>query len=172
MQTQELPDLLLNKLFQDHWTSVYSFAITKTKDHHKAEDLTCETFIKAFLKFESYDQSRNFKNWIFKICTNTFLDNCRKANNEIVYLEDQPNTGISDSSLSPADQIILNEENSNTLRKINFLEKDQKKIITLYYLNDLSYKEISKKLDITEGTARTRLSRAKNALKEALKPSK
>jgi len=58
------------------------------------------------------------------------------------------------------------------LRKINFLEKDQKEIITLYYLNDLSYKEISKKLDITEGTARTRLSRAKNALKEALKPSK
>ena len=58
-----------------------------------------------------------------------------------------------------------------TLKKINFLEEDQKQIITLYYLDNLNYTEISIKLVITEGNARTRLSRAKNALKEALKPS-
>lgn len=171
LQTQELPDLSLNELFQNHWTEVYSFAIKKTKKHHEAEDLTCETFIKAFLKFESYESTRDFKNWIFTICKNTFIDNCRKEINEVVFLEDQLNIGISHNSQSPEDQMILNEEYSYTLREINFLGEDEKQIITLYFLQCLSYKEISKKLKITEGTARTRLSRAKKNLREALNPS-
>ena len=78
---------------------------------------------------------------------------------------------ISDTTPSAEDQMILNKEKSDTLREINFLGEDEKQIITLHYLENLSYKEISEKLKITEGNARTRLSRAKRNLKEALKPS-
>ena len=160
LETQELTARSLNKLFLNHWTDVYSFAKTKTKDLHTAEDLTCETFIKAFIKIESYNPNKRFKPWIIKICKNTFIDSFRKRNRNISYLEDHPNFSVSDNALSPADQMILNEEYSDTLKKINFLGAGEKQIITLYYLDNLSYSEISKKLKITEGTARTRLSRA------------
>jgi RNA polymerase sigma-70 factor (ECF subfamily) len=171
LRTQELTELSLNELFQNHWTEVYSFAKSKTRNHQKADDLTCETFIKAFLKIESYDSKKQFKNWIFTICNNTFIDNCRKTNNQFSYLEDQLHFEISDTTPSAEDQMILNKEKSDTLREINFLGEDEKQIITLHYLENLSYKEISEKLKITEGNARTRLSRAKRNLKEALKPS-
>ena len=52
LQTQELTERPLNELFQNYWTEVYSFAKKKTKDHHKAQDLTCETFTKAFIKLK------------------------------------------------------------------------------------------------------------------------
>ena len=88
LNTQELTERSLNELFQNYWTEVYSFAKSKTRNHHKAEDLTCETFTKAFLKIESYNPNKQFKNWIFTICKNTFLDNIRKSSNTFSYLED------------------------------------------------------------------------------------
>jgi len=171
LETQELTARSLNELFLNHWTEVYSFAKAQTKDLHTAEDLTCETFIKAFIKIESYNPNKRFKPWIIRICKNTFIDSFRKRNRNISYLEDHPNFSVSDNALSPADQMILNEEYSDTLKKINFLGAGEKQIITLYYLDNLSYSEISKKLKITEGTARTRLSRAKNKLKQSLSPA-
>jgi len=168
LRTQELTELSLNELFQNHWTEVYSFAKTKTRNHHNAEDLTCETFIKAFLKIESYDPNKQFKNWIFKICKNTFLDNRRKASNKFSYLEDQLYFQINDTAPSPADQMILKEQYLKALKAIGQLNTDDEEIITLFYLEDLSYNQISADLNISYANARTKLSRAKHKLRDQL----
>ena len=168
LETQELTARSLNKLFLNHWTDVYSFAKTKTKDLHTAEDLTCETFTKAFLKIKSYDPNREFKNWIFTICKNTFLDNTRKVGKTISYLEDQLYSQIQDTALSPSEQIVLKEKYDYTLNTINKLRKGDKQIITLFYLDDLSYKQISADLNISYANARTRLNRAKYRLRSQL----
>mgnify|MGYP003884164483 CR=1 FL=1 len=107
--TQELNERSLNELFQNYWTEVYLFAKSKTRNHHNAEDLTCETFTKAFLKIKSYDPKREFKNWIFTICKNTFLDALRKQGKTVSYLEDQLYFEVNDTRPSPADQLILKE---------------------------------------------------------------
>ena len=166
--TQELNERSLNELFQNYWTEVYLFAKSKTRNHHNAEDLTCETFTKAFLKIKSYDPNREFKNWIFTICKNTFLDNRRKVGNTISYFEDQLYFQIHDTALSPSEQIILKEKYNYTLNTINKLRKGDKQIITLFYLDDLSYKEISSDLNISYANARTRLNRAKHRLRSQL----
>ena len=168
LRTQELTERSLNELFQNYWTEVYSFAKLKTRNHHNAEDLTCETFTKAFLKIKSYDPNREFKNWIFTICKNTFLDNRRKAGNTISYLEDQLHSQIQDTALSPLEQIVLKEEYRNILNTINKLKKGDKQIITLFYLDDLSHKEVSAELNISYANARTRLNRAKHILRSQL----
>ncbi|MCK0179118.1 sigma-70 family RNA polymerase sigma factor [Flavobacteriaceae bacterium S0862] len=168
LRTQELTERPLNELFQNYWTEVYSFAKSQTRNHHKAEDLTCETFTKAFLKIESYNPNKQFKNWIFTICKNTFLDNRRKASNTFSYLEDQLYSQINDTSPSPADQMILKEQYSNALNAISQLGKGDKQIITLYYLDDLSYNQISADLNISYANARTRLNRAKHRLRSQL----
>lgn len=164
LPTQDLKERSLNKLFQNYWTEVYLFAKSKTRNHHNAEDLTCETFTKAFLKIKSYDPNREFRNWIFTICKNTFLDNKRKVGNKIIFLEDQLYFQIKDTTLSPSDQIILKEEYNKTLNIINQLRNEDKQIITLFYLDDLSYNQISSNLNISYASARTRLNRAKHRL--------
>ena len=168
LRTQELTQRSLNELFQNYWTEVYSFAKSKTRNHHNAEDLTCETFTKAFLKIKSYDPNREFKNWIFTICKNTFLDNTRKVGKTISYLEDQLYSQIQDTALSPSEQIVLKEKYDYTLNTINKLRKGDKQIITLFYLDDLSYKQISADLNISYANARTRLNRAKYRLRSQL----
>ena len=168
LNTQELTERSLNELFQNYWTEVYSFAKSKTRNHHKAEDLTCETFTKAFLKIESYNPNKQFKNWIFTICKNTFLDNIRKASNTFSYLEDQFYFQINDTAPSPADQMILKEQYLNALKAISQLNEHDEKIITLFYIDDLSYNQISADLNISYANARTRLNRAKHRLRDQL----
>jgi len=168
LQTQELTERPLNELFQNYWTEVYSFAKKKTKDHHKAQDLTCETFTKAFIKIESYNPNKQFKNWIFTICRNTFLDSTRKASNKFSYLEDLSYFQINDTALSPEKKMILKEKYINLLQEIAQLENHDEEIISLFYLKDLSYEEICKELNISYSNARTRLNRAKHRLRSQL----
>jgi RNA polymerase sigma-70 factor (ECF subfamily) len=168
LHTQALTERSLNELFQNHWTEVYSFAKSKTRNHHKAEDLTCETFIKAFLKFESYNPNQKFKNWIFTICKNTFLDNLRKQGNSFIYLEDHLYFEINDTEPTPADQLILKEQYLNLLKKIGQLKKSDQEIINLFYLEDLSYNQITESLNISYANARTKLNRAKYKLREQI----
>jgi RNA polymerase sigma-70 factor (ECF subfamily) len=168
LNTQELTERSLNELFQNYWKDVYSFAKSKTRNHHKAEDLTCETFTKAFLKIESYNPNKQFKNWIFTICKNTFLDNIRKASNTFSYLEDQFYFQINDTAPSPEKRMIIKEQYSHTLKAIHQLEENDEEIITLFYLADLSYKQISADLNISYANARTRLNRAKHRLRDQL----
>ena len=168
LYTQAWTERSLNELFQNHWTEVYSFAKSKTRNHHQAEDLTCETFIKAFLKFETYDPSQKFKNWIFTICKNTFLDTLRKQGNAVTYLEDQLYFEVNDTKPSPVDLLILKENYLNLLNKIGQLNKSDQDIINLFYLEDLSYEQITERLDISYANARTKLNRAKHKLREHL----
>tara|TARA_B110000285_G_scaffold54532_1_gene62102 strand:+ start:187 stop:696 length:510 start_codon:yes stop_codon:yes gene_type:complete len=168
LYTQALNERSLNDLFQNHWTEVYSFAKSKTRNHHQAEDLTCETFIKAFLKFETYDPSQKFKNWIFTICKNTFLDTLRKQGNAVTYLEDQLYFEVNDTKPSPVDLLILKENYLNLLNKIGQLNNSDQDIINLFYLEDLSYEQITERLDISYANARTKLNRAKHKLREHL----
>lgn len=168
LYTQALNERSLNDLFQNHWTEVYSFAKSKTRNHHQAEDLTCETFIKAFLKFETYDPSQKFKNWIFTICKNTFLDTLRKQGNAVTYLEDQLYFEVYDTKPSPVDLLILKENYLNLLNKIGQLNNSDQDIINLFYLEDLSYEQITERLDISYANARTKLNRAKHKLREHL----
>ena len=168
LYTQALDERSLNDLFQNHWTEVYSFAKSKTRNHHQAEDLTCETFIKAFLKFETYNPSQKFKNWIFTICKNTFLDTLRKQGNAVTYLEDQLYFEVNDTKPSPVDLLILKENYLNLLNKIGQLNKSDQEIINLFYLEDLSYEQITERLDIRYANARTKLNRAKHKLREHL----
>jgi RNA polymerase sigma factor (sigma-70 family) len=154
--------LSLNELFQSHWKDVYLFARSKTKNHHNAEDLTNVTFTKAFLKIESYDPSLEFKNWIFAICKNTFLDEVKKKKYPTFSIDNHPNYEIRDYSPLIIEQIISEEEDMNTLEKISQLREDEQRIITLYYVDELSYNQITEILNISYANARTRLSRARN----------
>jgi RNA polymerase sigma-70 factor (ECF subfamily) len=158
-------ELNINELFSKHYHNVYSFAKSKTLDQHKAEDLTSETFIKAYLKIQSYDASLNFNNWIYTICKNTFLDDVKKKKINSISIDNYSNFEVNDTSLSPLNKLIKGEQYLGLLGLIERLTADEKQIIQLYFLEDLCYEEITRILNITHANARTRLSRAKQNLR-------
>ena len=160
-----LPELNINELFTKHYNEVYSFARSKTKDQNKAADLTSEAFIKAFLKIESYDTSLNFNNWIFTICKNTFLDDIKKKKLNSFSIDEYSNFELHDNSLSPLNKLIIKEQYSHILSVMDRLRSGEKQIIQLFFIEDLSYDEITRRLNISYANARTKLSRAKNNLR-------
>ena len=75
---------------------------------------------------------------------------------------------VNDTRPSPADQLILKENYLNLLNTIGQLNKREQEIINLFYIEDLSYEQITERLDISYANARTKLNRAKHKLRELL----
>jgi len=75
---------------------------------------------------------------------------------------------VNDTRPSPADQLILKENYLNLLNTIGQLNKSEQEIINLFYIEDLSYEQITERLDISYANARTKLNRAKHKLRELL----
>ena len=70
--------LAFSNLLDTYWNEVYSFQLLRTKNEHEAEDITIETFSKAFDKIASYKEAYVFKTWLITISKNLHIDRLRK----------------------------------------------------------------------------------------------
>lgn len=147
---------LINSLKMD----LYKIAKARLKDEDDVLDAIQETIISSYKSIKKLNNPDNFKKWIIKIlinkCNNIYL----QKNNKIVSLED-----FTDVSEYWNDKELLNLEIEDILR---YLTDEEKMIITLYYLEDYKIKEIAWLLDMNENTVKTKMSRAKNKLKNKL----
>ena len=67
-----------NKLLNDNWDYVFNYILKKTSDDYIAEEITIQTFSKAFQKIKLYDKKFSFKTWLISIAKNTYADLLRK----------------------------------------------------------------------------------------------
>ena len=67
-----------NKLLNDNWDYVFNYILKKTSDDYIAEEITIQTFSKAFQKIKLYDKKFSFKTWLISIAKNTYADQLRK----------------------------------------------------------------------------------------------
>ncbi len=149
---------------------IYNFVFFKVSHKELAEDLTEETFIKVWDNFSKFKSLNNipFSAWVYKIAGNLISDYYRKFSRE-TYLD--PDQEIQDTNsakeVKQDAEISLNQKLlAKALQKINW---DQKDIIILKYVNDLSYWEISTITEKPEWTVRQLHSRALKNLKEIMK---
>ncbi len=161
-------------LLDTFWSDVYSFQLLRTKNESDAEDITVQTFSKAFDKLNTFDESYQFKTWLITISKNIHIDLIRKRKN---ILENTENSSeaikkVLDESPSVEDQLI-NEQNLTTLLEhIKSLKPHYQKIINLRYFNELSYADIALKLNEPINNIKVKLLRAKKLLAEAIKSKK
>jgi RNA polymerase sigma-70 factor (ECF subfamily) len=136
-------------------------------DSDDAEDATQETFIRAFKNLNHFDQKKLFKPWLYQIATNYCLDELRK-NKKITAL---PEEIISDEK--PVVEKIMEEEETKIIRKaVDKLPDKYKLPIRGYYFDNHSYENLAKILKLPLNTIRTRLSRGKKLLEQALREKK
>jgi RNA polymerase sigma-70 factor (ECF subfamily) len=137
------------------------YATNLIKDEHKAVDVVQESFIKAFINLNSFDTNKKFSSWIYRIVHNETMNSVKKYPKETPLLDDmdfQSDENI-ENDFGQKETIAHVEE---CLRGIPLLYSEP---LTLHYIDEKSYAEVSDILRIPMGTVATRISRAKILMK-------
>jgi len=161
--------------FLPHIEALNTFAFHLTYNEENAADLVQETYLKAFKFIDKYEEGTNAKAWLFKILKNAYINDYRKKNKRPIQVDYEEVSGYHDGDDAPlASYFDLREElfdhmmGDEVTAAMNSLPEDFRTVILLCDIEDFSYEEISKIIDVPIGTVRSRLFRARNMLKEKL----
>ncbi|HMK06115.1 MAG TPA: sigma-70 family RNA polymerase sigma factor [Flavobacterium sp.] len=159
-------------LLDYYWNEVYGFMLKRTENETDAEDITIETFAKAFDKIATYNSEFQFNTWLISIAKNVHIDMLRKKKStlfiDITDEEDQQAYNVADSSPSAEDKIIIEQNLSQLLQYIKELKPHYQEVIQLRYFQELSYQEIADQLEEPLNNVKIKLLRAKKLLAEII----
>ena len=151
-------------LLNFYWDDVYKFQLKRTNNEIDAEDITIKSFAKAFEKINTYNNKYVFKTWLITISKNLHIDQLRKNKNKFDLNQLNENIQIKENSPSPEDNLINEQKLKSLKSKINKLKPHYKEVIELKCFNELSYKEISIKLNQPINNIKVKVLRAKKIL--------
>ncbi len=159
-------------LLNHYWNEVYGFMLKRTENETTAEDITIETFSKAFDKIATYNSEYQFNTWLISIAKNVHIDLLRKNKSslfvEITDNEDQKAYNIADTSPSAEDDLITEQNLSQLLQFIKELKPHYQEVIQLRYFQEMSYQEIANKINEPLNNVKVKLLRAKKLLAEII----
>lgn len=143
--------------------TVYNLAYRMVRDEQDAADITQTVFIKVHRKLDSYDPTRKFFSWLYRIAVNECLNCLKKRRHEVVADRD-----YAVSRQSPWDDVARNERSELLEGALMDLRPEHRVVIVLKYFLEFSYREISDIVGIPEKTVKSRLFTARQQLKDAL----
>lgn len=151
-------------------SGLYNHAFWLTRNHAEAEDLVQETCSKALRAFDSFQEGTNFKAWIFRILRNTFLTSRTGiAEARTVFLEDHPDVNeTTDAGPTPEDHLLRLDQAAAVQTALEQLDAPLREALLLCDVEELKYKEIALILSVPIGTVMSRISRARQALRQRL----
>jgi RNA polymerase sigma-70 factor (ECF subfamily) len=151
---------------------LYLLLLRMTRNTTAADDLTIETFGKAFLQLHRYAPTSTFGAWLYSIGVNTYIDHLRRNRLDTVPLSSAEHNSEGDfieyqipsNMPTPEESLIRVQRDENLKRIVDNLKEPYRQIIRMRYYEDLSYEDIADRLHIPLGTVKVRLSRAKELL--------
>jgi RNA polymerase sigma-70 factor (ECF subfamily) len=159
-------------LLDRYWNEVYAFMLKRTENETHAEDITIDTFSKAFDKIASYNPEFQFNTWLIAIAKNVHIDLLRKKKSslfiEITDEEENQAYNVADSSPTAEDELITEQNLSRLLLYIKELKPHYQEVIQLRYFQEMSYQEIAEQLDEPLSNVKIKLLRAKKLLAEII----
>ena len=159
-----------------HERFVYNVVYRMLPNKEDAEDISQEVFIKAYKYLNRFDGKAAFSTWLYKIAVNTCIDEIRKRRGkETLSINAEIDTGEGTvekeyvSGIIGVEEEVLSKEGVEIIKRaINNLSEEQKTVITLRDIEGLSYIEIAEITECSMGTVKSRLSRARQALKDMI----
>jgi len=161
------------ELMQLYRDSIYFMLMKIVKNSDDAEDLTLETFGKAFRYLDKYTPQYAFSTWLYRIALNNSIDYMRQRNNSPQCVDNDLYTMPSEQILdryqtspnpTPEDEVITKQRVKWLKCAVQQLPDKYRTVIELRYYEELSYEEIAARLNITLSNVKIQLLRAKNML--------
>lgn len=161
------PAYALEELMREYGNDVLRMAYLYVKDMHTAEDMFQEVFLKVSEKLDTYEGKASVKTWLLSITMNTCKDYLKSAYHSRVV----PMFDFEEEQIASEDDFeeIEREETARTVREaVQELPEHYKDVVMCVYFQGMGMEETAKELGISAGTVKSRLSRAKEKLKQGL----
>ena len=164
-------DTAFSALVEKHKKSVHALAWRKTGDFHVAEEITQDTFLKAYQNLSTLKEPQKLAGWLYVIATNYCKMWLRKKGLSTQSLEDTSSaelekTAYSGYIIEENEQVAMETQREVVKKLLAKLQESDRTVITLYYLGEMSYEEISEFLGVSVASIKNRLYRARRRLKK------
>jgi RNA polymerase sigma factor (sigma-70 family) len=157
-------------LVEKHKRMAYTLALKMVRVPEDAEEIAHDAFIKAYRSLDRFKGESRFSTWLYKIIFNESLARLRKKQFQFISLDDDQNRDI---EVNETDDILtkltIEEQNAMLYMALDRLPAEEKALITLYYMNESTVKEITQITGDTESNVKIKLFRARRKLWEILK---
>ena len=174
--TEAMERLILR--YQDR---IYNTILKICGNNHDAAELTQETFVKFIEKINTFEGRSAFYTWLFRVAVNLTLNYCQKRSRQGVRSLEFSTAGdnedgkaqlgsflADEKACDPAEAVQKKETRRIVLEGLNRLDEQQRSIVVLRDIEGMNYIEIAETLELELGTVKSRLSRARAALKDIL----
>jgi RNA polymerase sigma-70 factor (ECF subfamily) len=154
-----------------HASELFAAALRYSRNHRDAEDLVQETLLRAFAAWHRFEKGTNCRAWLFRILTNNFINECRRARKERRF------AAIGDAAISatrrreaqdPENAMLEGLLADEVIAALSALAPDFRQVVVLADLEGLSYRDIARRIGCPIGTVMSRLFRGRRLLEAAL----
>lgn len=159
--------------------SVYFMLLKMVNNKDDADDLTIEAFGKAFKRLSQYTPTYAFSTWLFKIASNNCIDFIRRKKMNTFSIDKtiendeggEMSMNIKADGLNPEEHMVKKQKVKLMREIVEKLKPRYRVLVELRYFDELSYEEISEKLELPLGTVKAQLFRAREFLANIMKNS-
>jgi RNA polymerase sigma-70 factor, ECF subfamily len=160
------------QIVRTHWRKVFNVAYKFVGKHDEAEDLTQDIFLKIFKSLSSFDRRANFQTWLISVSRNLCIDHYRSVRKERETIDRDVDPGdlmpVS-VEVSPYAQLEHRDRVSMLREAMTALPETLRTAVLLRDIQELTYQEIADRLELPEGTVKSRINRGRTELARQIK---
>jgi RNA polymerase sigma-70 factor (ECF subfamily) len=154
-------------IVRQHWRKVFNVAYKFVGRHEEAEDLTQDIFLKIFRSLETFDRRANFQTWLISVSRNLCIDYYRSVRKERETIDRQvtaEEVGPVSSDAGPLAALEQRDLAALLRRALQTLPDSLRTAVMMRDIQELSYQEIAGRLQLPEGTVKSRINRGRKEL--------
>ncbi len=162
------------QLVEAHQSKIYTLCYRMTGNAEDAADLTQEVFLSAWRSLSRFQEQSSFGTWIYRMATNASIDFLRREKRRQVLSmtmeedSEERQAQVPDERYSPHRLLEQKEARQAVANALAALSPEHRQVLVLREMEGLSYQEIGRLLDLEEGTVKSRIARARLALRDFL----
>ncbi len=164
------------RLVRKHERDIFNAALRMAGDHADAEDVAQEALVKAYAAFDSFELGTNFRAWILRIVTNTYINEFRRRRRapdmttwDLLAREDLGKASRERGDDDPQDAVLESQLDAEVEEALAGIPDVFREAVVLCDMQGMSYREIADALDVPIGTVRSRIARGRGLLQEKLR---